>query len=243
MAHGRRCGAEDGRRGAPRPEHRCAGAQSSARVGLRARSGAPRRLRRCPLCLSPPSGPADRAATPRVIGAAGPCAQRSERSLIGSWGGVGGHCALWLPRGCAPGWRAPGWHKKVPPASGQSDPFGAKDGAAGAARGSGEILQTPQNGDQKRCSPFSSQLGSTMGAATVSPPATQCGSDVLRSGTGITHTGQQHHAGFVSHSQPWPGLVTGPKEQGKDVPGQHVSKHLSWHQENLCHSTTLLQCK
>lgn len=62
-------------------------------------------------------------------------------------------------------------------------------------------------------------------------------------GTGITHTGQKHHAGFVSHSQPWPGLVTGPKEQGKDVPGQHVSKHLSWHQGNLCHSTTLLQCK
>lgn len=30
-------------------------------------------------------------------------------------GGVGEHCALWLPRGCAPGWRAPGWHKKTPP--------------------------------------------------------------------------------------------------------------------------------
>lgn len=84
-------------------------------------------------------------------------AVRATERVEPNWelGGVGGHCALWLPRGCAPGWRAPGWHKKVPPASGQSDPFGAKDGAAGAARGSGEILQTPQNSDQKRCSPFS----------------------------------------------------------------------------------------
>lgn len=239
MAHGRRCGAEDGRRGAPRPEHRCAGAQSSARVGLRARSGAPRRLRRCPLCLSPPSGPADRAATPRVIGAAGPCAQRSEWSLIGSWGGSGdtAHCGC---RGAArpAGGRRDGT-KRSPLHRGRAIPSVPRMGLQGRPVEVVKSYKPHRTVTKSGVPPF--HYGCCHCVPSSHTVWIRCVEEC--DGTGITHTGQKHHAGFVSHSQPCPGLVTGPKEQGKDVPGQHVSKHLSWHQENLCHSTTLLQCK